>query len=231
MQEKTEPGKISAAGKVRIVVDHREANNHVFAHLKGFDAELECEQLKTGDYICSDRVAIERKTASDFVQSIIDRRVFRQASEIAECFEKPLLIIEGDPERLFAERNVHPNAIRGALASLAIDYKIPIIWTRDAQETASQIYWIAYREQEKGGRAPSIRCPAGSRTPRDMQEFLVAGLPGVNTKLGRNLLKKFKTPRRVFSASQGKLMKVEGVGEKKAMKIWELLNTEHPRDE
>jgi len=28
-------------------------------------------------------------------------------------------------KNLYTERNVHPNAIRGALASIAIDYSIP----------------------------------------------------------------------------------------------------------
>lgn len=213
--------------KVRIVADHRESKNHVFAHLRDLDVNLVCEQLKTGDYICSDRVAVERKTVADFVQSIIDQRIFKQVSEISECFEKPLLIIEGDPDLLFLERNVHPNAIRGALASLAIDHKIPIIWTKDARETASQIYWIAQREQIKETRSVSIRCPRKSRNLGGQQEFLVAGLPNINTKLSKNLLKKFKTPKRVFSASPERLMKVEGIGKVKAKKIWDLLNSEH----
>jgi ERCC4-type nuclease len=213
--------------RVRVVVDHRESRNHVFTHLKGFDAELVSEQLKAGDYICSDRVCVERKTIPDFIQSIIDQRIFRQVSEISECFQNPLLILEGNPDLLFLERNVHPNTIRGALASLAIDQKIPIIWTASAKETANQIYWIAYREQIKDKRKIAIRCPSKSNSMGSQQEFLIAGLPHVNTKLSRNLLKKFKTPKRVFSAKPERLTKVEGIGKGKAKKIWDLLNSEY----
>ncbi|NIO22558.1 MAG: hypothetical protein GTN38_00840 [Candidatus Aenigmarchaeota archaeon] len=219
--------KILDAGKVQIVVDHRESKNHVFRNLREFDVLLVRKQLKTGDYICSDRVCVERKTISDFIQSIIDQRIFKQVSEISDCFEKPLMILEGNPDLLFLERNVHPNMIRGALASLAIDYKIPIIWTRNAKETANQIYWIAYREQAKKKRGVAIRCPRKSASTRDRQEFLIAGLPHINTKLSRNLLKKFKTPKRVFSAKEDKLMKVEGIGKEKAKRIWDLLNKEY----
>jgi Fanconi anemia group M protein len=222
-----ESEKIPETGKIRIVADHRELKNPVITHLKDFDVDLVCEQLKTGDYICSERVAIERKTVADFIQSIIDHRIFRQASEISECFEKPLLIIEGGSDLLFLERNIHPNAIRGALASLAIDHKIPIIWTNDARETANQIYWIARREQIKEAKNISIRCPRKFRGIGDQQEFLIAGLPNINTKLSKNLLDKFKTPKRVFSASPERLMKVEGIGKAKAKKIWDLLNAEH----
>ncbi|MCK4336123.1 MAG: hypothetical protein KAT94_02765 [Candidatus Aenigmarchaeota archaeon] len=219
--------KILDTGKVRIVVDHRESKNHVFRNLRDFDADLVRKQLKTGDYICSDRVCVERKTIPDFVQSIIDQRIFKQVNEISECFEKPLLIIEGNPDLLFLERNVHPNMIRGALASLAIDHKIPIIWTRNSLETANQIYWIAYREQIKEKRSLAIRCSRKFASVSDQQEFLIAGLPHVNTKLSRNLLKKFKTPKRVFSAKQEKLMNVDKIGKGKAKKIWELLNKEY----
>jgi len=219
-----EAQKILETGKVRIIVDHRETKNHVFSHLKGFDADLAQEQLKAGDYICSDRVCVERKTVSDFVNSLLDQRIFKQVADMLACFEKPLLIIEGDPELLFSGRNVHPNAIRGALASLAIDHRIPIIWTRDAQETASQLYWIAYREQVGVKRSIAIRCPAKKKSIFQQQEFLIAGLPNINTKLSKNLLKKLKTPKHVFSAKPESLMKVDGIGKIKAKKIWDLLN-------
>ncbi len=219
--------KILDTGKVRIVVDHRESKNHVFRNLREFDVLLVRKQLKTGDYICSDRVCVERKTIPDFIQSVIDQRIFKQVLEISECFEKPLLILEGNPDLLFMERNIHPNMVRGALASLAIDHKIPIIWTRNSLETANQIYWIAYREQAKEKRSVAIRCPRKFASASERQEFLIAGLPHVNTKLSKNLLKKFKTPKRVFSAKQEKLMKVEGIGKEKAKRIWELLNADY----
>ncbi len=219
--------KLPDAGKVRIVVDHREAKNHVFRNLQDFDVSLIRKQLVVGDYICSDRICVERKTIPDFVQSIIDRRIFRQISEISECFERPLLIIEGNPDLLFMERNVHPNTIRGALASLAVDHKIPIIWTGNAKETANQIYWIAYREQKKEKHGISIRCPKKFSSIGEQQEFLVAGLPHVNTKLSKNLLKKFKTPKHIFSAKPERLMKAEGIGREKAKRIWELLNARY----
>lgn len=219
--------KILETGKVRIIVDHRETKNHVFLNLKQLDVDLIRKQLKVGDYICSERVCVERKTIPDFLQSIIDQRVFRQVREMSECFERPLLILEGNPELLFIERDIHPNTIRGVLASLAIDYKIPIIWTRNTKETANQIYWIAHREQVKEKRGLAIRQPRKFVDFRKQQEFLVAGLPYVNTKLSKNLLKKFKTPKRVFSAKQEKLIKVEGIGKERAKRIWELLNKEY----
>lgn len=222
-----ETQKILDSEKIKIIVDYREAKNEVFSNLKCFDAHIIQDQLKIGDYICSDRVCIERKTVYDFIESMIDQRIFKQASDMLSCFERPLFIIEGNPQFLFLERDIHPNAVRGILAALAIDYRIPLIWTKDAKETAHQIYWIARREQVNEKRSIAIRCPAKTENLSEQQEFLVAGLPFVNTKLSKKLLQTFKTPKRIFTAKPETLMKVEGIGEKKAKKIWEVLNKEY----
>ena len=59
---------------------------------------------------------------------------------------------------------------------------------------------------------------------KELQEFLVAGLPNVNSRLSARLLEKFGSVRNVFCASQDMLMKVDGIGKKKAEDIWCLLN-------
>ncbi|HLD57477.1 MAG TPA: ERCC4 domain-containing protein [archaeon] len=214
---------ILPTGKITVFADHRE-NNMVPAYIKEYGADVVLKQLKVADYICSDRVAIEKKSSSDFLQSIINQRIFKQMEEIADSFERPLLVLEGNPEMLFFERKIHPNTIRGVLSSIAIDYKVPIIWTSNPKETAGMIYWIAKREQDHEKRGLQIRAKIKTETPQNHQEFLVAGLPLVSNVLSKKLLKKFKTVKKVFAASQKQLQKVEGIGEEKAKKIWEILN-------
>src|SRR3989344_3092030 len=92
-------------GKITVFVDHRE-NNMVPAYIKELGAEVVLKQLKVADYICSDRVGIEKKAVSDFLQSIINQRIFKQAGELSDSFERPLLIMEGNPDLLFAERQI-----------------------------------------------------------------------------------------------------------------------------
>lgn len=217
-------------GSVDIVIDSRETA--VLSHLSGLeDSNVTRKQLEVGDYVCSDRVGIERKTISDFLQSILDRRIFKQLCDLSEAYKNPLLIIEGNPEILFLERNIHPNTIRGVLASIAIDHGIPIIWTRNPKETANQVFWIAKREQKREKKAPAIRCLKKRSSVTDMQRFLVAGLPHINSKLTERLLSKFKTPKRVFSAKEEQLIKVEGIGKEKAKGIWTLLNSKYEKPE
>lgn len=214
-------------GRPTVLVDHRERASGVTKILERKNVFVRLVQLEVGDYICSDRVCLERKDVSDFLSSIVDRRIFSQLENLSGSYEKPVLIIEGNPELLYLERDMHGNAIRGALASIAIDYKIPIIWTQNPKETAEQIFWIAHREQVKEKREPQIRSSKKASTIPQMQEFLVAGLPHINSKLSRRLLKRFRTPRKIFSASEEKLMKVDGLGKEKAKKIFNLLNRKH----
>lgn len=214
-----------SGGTVTVVADHREQASNVSRHITELGGDVRYEQLKVGDYITSDRTGIERKHVRDFLSSLVDQRMFRQAEELSESFDSPLLIIEGNPEMLFIDRGVHPNAVRGALASIALDYRVPIIHTQNPRETAAQIYWIAYREQVKGKRPLQIRASRKCLTQEKLQEFVVSGLPGVNSTLSRRLLEFFGSVRGVFSAGPDELSQVEGIGEKKAKRIWELLNS------
>lgn len=208
-----------------IFADNREFASRVVKELARLDCVVKPKQLEVGDYILSERVCAERKTAPDFLSSVIDQRIFGQLKSLKESFPKPVLIIEGYD--LYSERNVHPNAIRGALACIAVDYAIPILWTEGAEETAAMLFWIARREQVDEERCLAIRAQRKVETLREQQEFLVAGLPGVNTKRARKLLEKIGTPEKVFRASEDKLKKVEGIGDVMAKNLRKVLTEKY----
>jgi len=70
-----------------IVVDDRELA------LAKYLSNPKVKRIEIGDFIISERVAVERKTAADFVSSIVDGRLFDQAAKMKEAYEKPLIII------------------------------------------------------------------------------------------------------------------------------------------
>ena len=215
---------------ISIIADHREKRTKTCEWLRTYDAKVIEKQLKVADYIVSDRVGIERKTTSDFLQSVIDQRLFRQLEELSASFAKPLLILEGDQRNLFTLRNVHPNMIHGVLSSITLDYGIPIIWTHSPKVTAAQIYWTAFREQGKAKRGLMVRACKKTKSTAMTQEFLVAGLPNVNSVLSKRLLKEFGTLKKVFSLKEDESRKVAGIGKKKARDMWCLLNSEYDGD-
>ncbi len=199
-----------------VYVDTRELRSQVPKYLREMGVDIQVKTLDVGDYIVSEDIAVERKSASDFIQSIIDGRLFDQVKRLKEAYKRPAIIIEG---QLYGIRNVHPNAIRGAIAAVTVDWEVPILFARDPKETASYIYLMAKREQEERKKEVAVRSEKKTLTLADRQRLIVEGLPNVSATLAKRLLKHFGNVERVFTATEEELMEVEGIGEKKAREI------------
>jgi len=185
------------------------------------------KQLKSADYLLSKDVAVERKTTSDFIQSIIDKRIFQQLERM-KSFSSPILIIEG-PHILSNDRNIHPNALRGAVASITVNFSVPIIWTRNEKETAEMLLMIAKREQEENGKSNSLRGKKKFLSKNQQQIFLISGLPKISNVTASRLLKHFKTPASIFAATEEELQKVEGIGNQMAKNIHSILHRKYEK--
>lgn len=204
-----------------VYVDHRESNSGVVRELSNLGTKIRTSTLTVADYQVSLDVAVERKSAQDFTSSIIDKRLYKQAKELVENFSKPLLIVEG--ENLFTG-GLHPNAIRGALASLAVDFGISIIPTRSPEDTAAMIYRLAVREQDKGQRDIPIRTEKKPLGLQEHQIFIIESLPNIGPVTARKLLENFGSVKNVMNASTDELTQVEGIGKIIAHKIREVID-------
>lgn len=202
----------------RIFADYREKGTGVIKELINQGANIRLDMLKTADYILSPRVGVEFKTAEDFVQSIIDGRLLDQLKQLRKDFARPILLIEG-PQKLYSVRNVHPNAIRGMLATIAVSFGIPILYAKNAQETAAQLITIAKREQELKRDEWTPHAEKRVTSVKEQQEYVISSLPGVGPQLAKNLLKHFKNVKNTINASEEELKKVHGVGDKIAKSI------------
>ena len=162
----------------------------------------------------------------DFADSLIDGRLLEQIKQLKANFERPLVIIEGT-EDIFSVRNIHPNAIRGMLATIAVSYGIPLLTTRSSQETASLLFTIAKREQEEGGSNFSPHASKKANSLKEHQEYFVSALPQIGSQLAKDLLREFKTVKNIANADEESLKKVEKIGEKKAALIKNVFETEY----
>ena len=207
-----------------VYADSREGNSKVIRHLSEMEIDVKVRSMAVADYQVSDEVAIERKTAKDFVDSVVDKRLFKQAKEMAEEFKHPILILEGDD--LYTGM-INPNAIRGSMASIAIDFGISIIPTRNEQDTAAMIKRIAVREQ-KGERTPiQIRTDKKPLSMMEQQLFIVESLPNIGPVNAKNLLKHFGSVSEVLNASESDLQEVDGIGKKTARDIRKVIDAKY----
>jgi Fanconi anemia group M protein len=213
------PGR--AVGK--IVVDYREREMAKLLELEGI--EVTVQNLEVADYVISEKVAVERKTAQDFVSSIIDpqRNLFRQIADLIRTYDRPVLILEG--KDLYSTQ-MNAASIRGAMISVAVDYGLPIIPTEDQAETAKVIALLAARETREG-REPKVHGHKTARTLKEQQEYLVSAISSVGPTVARNLLRHFGSVEKIMTASSEQLQEVDLVGRKIAQRIRELVGGEY----
>lgn len=210
--------------QLTIYVDNRELQSDIAKELILRGVDVKPVNLEIGDYVLSDEVVVERKTAEDFAKSIIDKRIFSQIINMRDAYSKPILLIEGST--LYTPV-ISAEAIRGALASIIVDFGIPVINVKDASDAASLLIAIARREQIERRRQPTIKSGKRPITLKEQQETVVASLPNIDLTLAKRLLKRFRSVINVFNASKEELMKVEGIGEKISSKIREVLDSEY----
>ncbi len=219
--------KTLSGNELVVFADHRERNCNVVEFLESMDCKVNRIQLETGDYVISNTVAIERKSVKDFAASILDGRLFDQLVTLSESYEKPLLLLEGRPHELFAVSNIHKNALIGALSSIALNYRVPVLFAENERETAEFIYVITKRLQSGKGRDIALRKGRTGLTTGEQQRYIVESLPGIGPKGAKRLLEKFGSVSAIFNATQRELEKVDKLGPKKAKKIIKLLGSKY----
>ncbi len=215
---------------VEIVIDQRELDATIARSLSTRDQlTTRLETLDVGDYICSDRVVVERKSVSDFLDTIVegDRSMFEQVSAATRSYQRPIVVVEGAQDALFEGRNIHPNAIRGALSSLAIDFGASVLFTPDEDGTTELLATIAKREQLDDDRTVSVHGDKHSKTVAEQQEYVVSAIAEVGPVTAQALLSEFGTVENVMTATEDDLQTVSGVGEVTAARIRDVLTAEY----
>jgi ERCC4-related helicase/ERCC4-type nuclease len=226
-------GVVATAGTdeeeaVEVVVDQRELDSTIARDLSTREGiETRLETLAVGDYVVSDRVAVERKSVADFLDTLTggDRSLFEQVGDLTRHYARPVVVLEGDG--LYEERNVHPDAIRGALASLSVDFGVSVLRTDGEADTADLLAVIAGREQTTRDRAVSVHGEKSSKTLAEQQEYVVGAIADIGPVTARSLLEQFGTVEAVMTARKADLMAVDGVGEVTAERIRNVVGSDY----
>jgi len=224
-------GVVATAGVdegVEVVVDQRELDSSIAKDLSTRDGLVtRLETLAVGDYVLSDRVAVERKSAADFVDSMLDsdRSMFEQIGELSRAYARPVMVVEGT--NLYGQRDIDPNAIRGALASLAVDFDVSVLRTEGEDDTTELLATIAKREQETRDREVSVHGEKTTKTRAEQQEYVVSSIADIGPVTARSLLEHFGTVEAVMTANEDDLLEVTGVGQVTAERIREVVGSEY----
>jgi DNA excision repair protein ERCC-4 len=209
---------------VQIVADDRERPSGVVTELeKAGRAIVQIDRLSVGDYCVDGAVLIERKTAADFAQSLMDGRLFIQAGRMSSSPFRPAYVVEGTSAE-WAGLGVSREAVQGALVTLTLIFDVPVFRSTDPAETARLIIYIGSQlvRLRDPGYAPYRQAKAKRKKTRQLR--ILQSLPGVGADRAKKLLEHFRTVRACFAASPRQLSEVEGIGSKTAAAIDQVIN-------
>jgi len=230
-----------------IVVDKREHKSKIAEKLKLLGAVVIIETLDTGDYLCSGDCAVERKRGDDFRSSVFhgsdSSNVFEPLLRLSDSVEKPMLILENF-EKMFGHtgQEEKSSSLYGALVSISIKMGIPIIPTRNSDDTATVLFRIAKRQQQnQQDRGISRKIPK-TLTLKERQAYVLEGFYKIGTVKAKTLINEFHSPLSfitelmktevIFTCNgkpkgiSGKLAKMKGFGWKFVRENKRLLSDE-----
>lgn len=206
--------------KFPIIIDTREKQSLVISELVNKKANIKIEKLDIGDYLIGEKLIIERKTFQDFQSSMIDKRIFKQLIEMKK-YPEQILIIENFLYN-YQDFNIHENAQKGMMLSTILDYKIPIIFTENQEDTAKTLIVLAKR-YEKDRPEISSRPKKSLQTLQEKKKFILEGFPGIGPTISKKLLEKYKNLKEIFNLEKEKLKEIERFDENKINEFKEIL--------
>ena len=209
--------------ELRMIVDERERKSGIPDLLRAVGIKIELVNLPIGDYIVAPETVVERKSIQDLISSVFDGRLFDQCSRLKEHFEHPTILVEGNVD-IVDKITENPLVFYGALSSIALDFKIPIIPTPSASHSAKLLISMAARQNANKG--PFLKKVKKSNDIQRQQLSVLCSLPGVGEKLATRMLEKFGSPSKTLKASYTELLKIQGLGESRALKIRKMLDTD-----
>lgn len=193
--------------KPKIIADIREKNSLVIAEMINLGINVELKHLNLADYLISEDIAVERKTINDFVSSMINKRLQSQLVDLKKNFKAPLLIIEKeDHQEIFrptGHPNIHENAVRGMLLSIA-NFNVPFIITENYEDTAKYLLLLAKR-QLKPEQEFSLSFKRKAYSKKEQLQIILESFPGIGPATAKALLKQFKTIKNFVNASEDEL--------------------------
>lgn len=220
---------------VDVIIDSREDSKHpeFRKSLISSGLKVAVKKLEAGDFLLlaspgKRPVLVERKTINDLGNSIRDNRIWEQAKLLVEAARRdgyiPMIIIEGWLGVLEKYRGWKIQSVLRVLDTLMIDFDIKILNTPNKPAT---IGWLVSKAKSLGKtsekRVYRLRVEKKPMTIQERIIYVTEGLVG--PKLARKLLGVFGTLRNIANASVQELMKVEGIGEKRAKEIYLVFNT------
>jgi len=197
----------------------------------------ETKWIEVGDYVYGD-VCFEAKSASDFLSSVLTKRMWTQLDNMDRCYKDNILLIHGDLDEAILnaiknskspipanQRSMYfTNQFLGAIARIILDTDIKPIWVKSEKEGASIITAVG---KIKPMNREVIRPQVHKRlSTDDLRLDILTSIKGVSIKKAKLLIKNYGSIMEIGECAVKELTKLEGFGDTLSKRIVTTLNSE-----
>lgn len=202
---------------LKVYVDDRERDNVINKGRKFFDVVV--KHLPVGDVVYQD-LCVERKTISDFINSVQNGRVFHQASNMAKNYRKNWVIIIGTQTQAAFDKCTR-FSVDQYLASIASLEQIVSVKHVDNETQFWKLCKYLF-EKSTDGKNRIIENPQRiERSTGDVFVDQLSQVPKIGPKKAKTIIETFELTdlHPLYHMTVDDLMSVRGIGEKQAKTI------------
>jgi len=210
-----------------IIINARLKDNPVAQFLNDLGTNVKYISLRHGEFVLSPKIGVKYMTRESYSQAIKNRTIYRDIIEMNREYGEPILIIEGEETAM--DPSLGLTALQGAEIFISVMNRIPIIFTKNDIESAQLIFMLSAQvgsgfdsnlASGNGDASEKHDSESGEKAQGDPAERIAAMIPDVNPRLAEALVKHFGSLANLFSADIEALKQVDGIGPKKAKKIY-----------
>ena len=223
-----------------LIIDSREKSKLsklVIQKAKAIQVPCEKRWIEIGDYVF-DNVCFEAKSTTDFLGSVMTKRLWTQLDNMDRHYETNVVIIYGDmqeaihnviqhsPSKMpIATRSIMlNNKFLGAIGRIVLDTDAKPFWVKSEEEAALIITAVSKMKPiTRETIAPQI---FKRITTDDLRIDLLSSIKGVSIKKAKQMINQFGSIMEIGECSAYELQAIEGIGETLAKRIISTLNSE-----
>jgi len=223
-----------------LIIDSREKSKLaelVEQEAKRLHVITEKRFLQIGDYVCGD-VCFEAKSTTDFLGSVMSKRLWTQIDNMDRHYttnviiihgtldEAILSIIENSPNNMpiKARAVMLQNKFMAAIGRITLDMDAKPFWVSNVEQ-ASEIIASVAKMQPKERKV--IQPEVFKRvTTDDLRVDMLTSIKGVSSKKAKDMIKQFGSLMEIGECSAFELQAIDGIGKTLAERIITTLNSE-----
>ena len=225
-----------------LIIDSREKEGSKLVRLveqkaKALNIKTEKKWLEIGDYVFND-VCFEAKSTTDFLGSVLSKRMWTQIDNMDRAYATNIVIIYGTiDEAVYNVIDNSPsnmpiatraillkNKFLGALGRIILDMDTKPMWV-SSEEEASDIITAVCKMQPMD--RPTIKPRIHKRLATDdLRIDVLSTIKGVSEAKATSLIEEFGSIMEIGEHKASQISKLEGIGPTVAKRILDTLNSE-----